>query len=232
MWRKQGVESLPLYTSMADALNARLAAAVDAALTPDALVDSLRTAQESKRIHARCSSLSNWSELELAVQLLRRKIVAAFVAAGDVPHVPEDASLLSWDNGKVGLALALRDYAECPLPMPTAMAQVAPGRAACATLACPHCRRPLSLNIRWECTAVQGVCQSERAICGPRGGVPSTRQRQAVPRGSSGVAEDGAAQEPLGRARRDAVGAHARGGEEGLGEAYGECDEIAMVPLG
>ena len=155
------MESLPLYNSMAGALHARLAAAVDAALTPDALVDSLRTAQESKRIHARCASLSNWSELELAVQLLRRKIVAAFVAAGDVPHVPEHAALLAWDNGKVDLALALRDYAVCPLPMPTAMAQVAPGCAACATLACPHCRRPLSLDVRLECTAVQGACQSD-----------------------------------------------------------------------
>ena len=150
LWRKQGVESLAIYNRMGDALNARFAAAMDAALTADALEDSLRTAQESKRIHARCSPLSNWSELELAVQLLRRKIVAAFVAAGDVPHVPEDASLLAWDNGKVGLAVALRDYAECPLPMPTAMAQVAPGRDSCTRLACPHCRRPLSLDIRLE----------------------------------------------------------------------------------
>ena len=133
---------------MAAALQARLAASVEAALTTDVLQDALRSAQASRRIHVRCSSLSHVSELELAVQLLRRKIVVEFVAAGDVLHAPEDASLLSWDNGRVDVAFALRDYAMCPLPMPTAIAQVAPDRDACATLACPHCRRPLSLDVR------------------------------------------------------------------------------------
>ena len=151
------------------ALQARLAATLDAALTSDALQHALRCAQAARRMHARSSyngditgeASSHVSDLEMAVQLLRRKIVAEFLVAGHMSQVPDDAALLPWDNDEVIVALALRDYAIFPLRMPTAVAQVAPGRAACARLACPHCRRPLTLDLRLEHAAARGWCESD-----------------------------------------------------------------------
>ena len=76
---------------------------------------------------------------------------------------PNPPLLLPWGDGKLDIAVAFRDSAICPLRMPTALAQVAPGHAACATLGCPHCRRPLSLDLGLECAAVHGWRKSDLA---------------------------------------------------------------------
>jgi len=168
------------------------AAAVDAVVTSSCLREILLQTHTCGQL-ARQVVLPNevpdsTNPLEKAARELRQRIVAEFLATGDIETLIEVPSISAPERSgiraaakPVGLACvetALQDPGEDPLPTRISEVQVECSKCSVAQLGCPHCRRPLEVNMTLEnpsethlagepcqfgrnayCTFLGGACQ-------------------------------------------------------------------------
>jgi len=160
-------------------------AAVEAVVTSTRLREILLQThvgrQLAKEVVLPDESPDRTSPLEKAAKELRQRIVAEFLASGDpeteteipatsTPECPRICAPAK-QTSLAYVETALQDPAENPLPTRIAEVQVECSSWSVAQLGCPHCRRPLEIDMSLENPAgmhlAGGLCQagSSSAYC-------------------------------------------------------------------